>query len=81
MLHHAGGQAYKGSSPWAHLVAIIMPFTMVVLVPFWLHATRPSVSSTWIMQLSGIALFIASLSLFIATIWLFVRVGRGTLAP
>ncbi len=64
----------------SHLIALLMPFTMVVLVPSWL--VREYGRGEYIaLQLSGTTLFLGGLTLFVATLLLFISVGKGTLAP
>ena len=73
-----------------HLAAIlILPFTVVVLVPRWLlhgyaaRDTRWPAASGWPIagRVAGLLLFAAGLGLFAWCVALFARHGRGTLAP
>lgn len=73
-----------------HLVAVLMlPFTVVVLVPWWLTASQRAIDSRWPPgsgslvsgRVAGTALFGLGLALFAWCVTLFARVGRGTLAP
>lgn len=71
-----------------HLFAIaILPFTMAVLIPFWLArrngialdvAARPSLL---LLQMAGIGLLAVGGLLFIASLRRFATEGQGTLAP
>src|SRR2546426_728815 len=71
-----------------HLLAIaILPFTVVVLVPFWI-AERFGVALTLgrsvrsvLLQAVGLALLSLGLLLFIASLRRFATDGKGTLAP
>lgn len=73
-----------------HLLSILLlPFLVVVVVPYWLLHTFAAGDTRWndgsiLMWLSravGGGLLIAGLALFSWCISLFARVGRGTLAP
>jgi protein-S-isoprenylcysteine O-methyltransferase Ste14 len=73
-----------------HLLAIlILPFTVVALVPRWLLLSFASVDSrwpthtpaAWIPRLLGGGVFLCGFALFCWCVALFARVGRGTLAP
>jgi protein-S-isoprenylcysteine O-methyltransferase Ste14 len=72
-----------------HLRSLLLPFLMVVVVPWWL-LTSDTVGDTrwvagmpmfWVGRLTGAVLFAAGLALFSWCIRLFMRVGQGTLAP
>jgi protein-S-isoprenylcysteine O-methyltransferase Ste14 len=71
-----------------HLLAIaILPFTVVVLVPFLL-AQRYGVTPAFgrpigflLVQVSGCGLLGVGFVLFVASVWRFVTEGQGTLAP
>ena len=71
-----------------HLLAIaILPFTVVVLVPFWIAAgfgveltLGRSVGSV-LLQVVGFALLSLGLLLFVASLRRFATDGKGTLAP
>ena len=72
-----------------HLIAILLlPFTVVVMVPRWLLGTdaaamgwgrAPAVD--WISRAAGAVVFAAGFALFAWCVSLFARVGQGTLAP
>jgi len=72
-----------------HLLSIlILPFVVVVILPYWLLTTYPSgtiwaaaPALTWLSRLLGAVLFLGGLALFAWCVSLFARVGRGTLAP
>ena len=73
-----------------HLLAIlILPFTVVVLVPRWLLSAQAATDSRWpvgstsgiIGRMLGALLFAAGFALFSWCVTLFARIGRGTLAP
>jgi protein-S-isoprenylcysteine O-methyltransferase Ste14 len=69
-----------------HLLAIlVLPFTVVVLVPRmlleadgWAGAPAPAAAAG---RVAGAAVFLAGFALFAWCVALFARVGRGTLAP
>lgn len=72
------------------LAILVLPFTMVVLVPRWLLSSSWSrgdtrwdsaVSLAWLPRIAGVALIVAGFALFAWCISLFARVGKGTLAP
>lgn len=64
----------------SHLLSLLMPFTMVVLIPFW--ALRGNgIDVPIILRIVGVGLFVASFLLFASTVRLFIRIGKGTLAP
>lgn len=71
------------------LSILILPATVVILVPRWLlgslHAidTRWNVGSAWawLGPILGVPIFAAGLALFAWCVVLFANVGRGTLAP
>ena len=73
-----------------HLLAIlILPFTVVVIVPRWLLTAWAPRDSRWLAgsatefigRTAGAIVFLAGFALFVWCVSLFVRVGRGTLAP
>ena len=73
-----------------HLLSILLlPFTMVVVIPRWLLRAYSVTDTRWIggtaaaaaAQIAAIAVFLAGFALFAWCISLFVRVGKGTLAP
>jgi protein-S-isoprenylcysteine O-methyltransferase Ste14 len=73
-----------------HLVSIlVLPFTMVVLVPRWLLRGASSSDTRWIggtlpasfAHVAGILIFVAGLALFAWCVSLFARIWQGTLAP
>jgi protein-S-isoprenylcysteine O-methyltransferase Ste14 len=72
-----------------HLLAILLlPFVVVVIVPYWLLTTFP-VGALWAAipvlawgsRLLGTVLSLCGLILFAWCVSLFARVGQGTLAP
>jgi protein-S-isoprenylcysteine O-methyltransferase Ste14 len=71
-----------------HLLAIaILPFMVVVLVPFWI-AERYGVIFGFgrsvdlvMLQVVGLALLSFGLVIFVASLWRFAADGKGTLAP
>ena len=76
--------------PLRHLLSILLlPFTMVVVVPRWLLTSRAALDTRWpagspaetIGRLAGGALFLLGFALFAWCVSLFARVGKGTLAP
>ena len=73
-----------------HLLAILaLPFTVVVVVPYWLMTSLTAVDTRWgnvfpvewILGLLGVVILIGGLGLFGWCVTLLARVGRGTLAP
>ncbi len=73
-----------------HLLAILlMPFVVVVLVPYWLLITfaaddtrwSDNTPIVWLPGLGGALFFVLGFVLFSWCVTLFARVGRGTLAP
>ena len=73
-----------------HLLSIlILPFTVVVLIPRWLLSARPGAERGWpgdslvasVAPVVGGLLLVTGFALFAWCVLLFARVGRGTLAP
>jgi protein-S-isoprenylcysteine O-methyltransferase Ste14 len=71
-----------------HLLSVaLLPFTVAVLVPFWLARTNnitPAVGTTvplTLVQVVGVLLLVVGLVLFSASLRKFVTEGEGTLAP
>ena len=65
-----------------HLLAILLlPFMMVVVIPYWLLNRFGTVNTYWLARPVGAALILAGLVLFGWCIGLFARIGQGTLAP
>ena len=66
-----------------HLLAVLLlPFMVVVAVPYWLLASWAGTGSRWtLLWPLGIALFAFGLTVFSWCVGLFARVGQGTLAP
>jgi protein-S-isoprenylcysteine O-methyltransferase Ste14 len=73
-----------------HLLSVLLlPFTVVVVVPRWLLAAygtdgiawSEGPPSAWLARVAGATLFAAGLALFGWCVALFARVGKGTLAP
>ena len=71
-----------------HLLAILLlPFMVVVVVPYWLLASFPvgDIATRWgddlPLRLLGLILFAGGLALFCWCVTLFAKIGRGTLAP
>jgi protein-S-isoprenylcysteine O-methyltransferase Ste14 len=73
-----------------HFLAILLlPFLVVVVVPYWLLATSSAGDTRWddgslivrLPRAGGIALIIIGLALFSWCAGLFAKVGQGTLAP
>jgi protein-S-isoprenylcysteine O-methyltransferase Ste14 len=71
------------------LSVLLLPFMVVVVVPFWLHNAFSGISSlwetnsfiVWLTLIAGTSAMLAGLILFVWCVDLFVRVGKGTLAP
>jgi protein-S-isoprenylcysteine O-methyltransferase Ste14 len=73
-----------------HLLSILLlPFVVVVGVPYWLRTAFDASNSRWedgspidwLSRLAGAVLLVAGVALFIWCVSLFARVGQGTLAP
>jgi protein-S-isoprenylcysteine O-methyltransferase Ste14 len=73
-----------------HLLAVlVLPFVVVVVVPYRLLASNAGADTpwelappvVWVARATGLAVGICGLGLFIWCLSLFARVGRGTLAP
>ena len=71
-----------------HLLAILLlPFMVVVVVPYWLLTAFPvgDLATRWgdalPLRLPGVILFTGGFGLFCWCVTLFAKVGRGTLAP
>jgi protein-S-isoprenylcysteine O-methyltransferase Ste14 len=73
-----------------HLLAIlILPFTAVVVVPYWLLTSFAAIDTRWdnispleaLARSLGVILLVVGLVLFSWCVSLFARVGDGTLAP
>jgi protein-S-isoprenylcysteine O-methyltransferase Ste14 len=72
----------KRPSVFSHLIALLMPFTMAVIIPLWIpHYYNSGLAPTHLASIIGIALAAVGIALFIATLRLFILVGKGTLAP
>jgi protein-S-isoprenylcysteine O-methyltransferase Ste14 len=73
-----------------HLLAILLlPFTVVVVVPYWLLTSFAVIDTRWdhislpewLARSVGVLLLLGGLGLFSWCVSLFAIVGRGTLAP
>lgn len=73
-----------------HSISILLlPFLVVVVVPYWLLTAFTASDSRWVDSLTiawlsrfvGGVFFIVGLALFSWCVTLFARVGQGTLAP
>jgi protein-S-isoprenylcysteine O-methyltransferase Ste14 len=73
-----------------HLLSILLlPFTVVVVVPSWLLTAWAASDTRWMSgsalallpRATGVLLMLAGFSLFAWCVALFARVGKGTLAP
>jgi protein-S-isoprenylcysteine O-methyltransferase Ste14 len=66
-----------------HLLAVLLlPFTVTVLVPWWLlTASAGGGARLDLLGLAGAAVFALGFALFAWCVSLFARVGEGTLAP
>lgn len=76
-------EQFKSPSLLIHLRDIlILPFTVTVLVPYWIYDGERGVipDNLWVRSLS-IVFLLAGLSLFAFTVFLFYSRGKGTLAP
>jgi len=67
------------------LRAILMPVTVVVIIPALLNRLNPFWGLGWplnlLLALVGIALILGGLTLVVVTVRLFILIGKGTLAP
>lgn len=71
------------------LSILILPFTVTVLVPYWLTGEFAATDSKWehgsamvlVIKAGGILLLLAGFCLFVWCVALFWRIGKGTLAP
>lgn len=71
------------------LSILLMPFMVVVGVPFWLLTAFADVDHRWVdgsitallFRCAGAVFILAGFSLFSWCVCLFARVGQGTLAP
>lgn len=73
-----------------HILSIlILPFTVTVLVPYWLTGAFAAIDSKWergsamvfVIEAVGLLIILAGLCLFTWCVALFWRIGKGTLAP
>jgi protein-S-isoprenylcysteine O-methyltransferase Ste14 len=73
-----------------HLLAILLlPFMVVVVVPYWLRTTFVASDTRWVegspvawlSRSAGFLVLVAGFALFSWCVRLFARVGQGTLAP
>ncbi len=67
-----------------HLLSIAaLPFTVAVLVPFWIGVAYsvPATAIEWVLLACGVACLLVGLTLFGASLRHFAVEGRGTLAP
>lgn len=77
------------AAAWRHVVSVLLlPFSVVVLVPSWARASLREIDTQWHDSLAaglgragGAAVFAAGLALFAWCVVLFARIGQGTLAP
>jgi protein-S-isoprenylcysteine O-methyltransferase Ste14 len=71
------------------LSILILPATVVILVPRWLLGSLHAIDTRWPVEtvwawlglILGVLIFAAGLALFAWCVTLFASVGRGTLAP
>ena len=73
-----------------HLLSIlVLPFTVVVVVPRWMITSLVASDTRWtagtssavLAHVAGVLLFAVGFALFAWCVALFARVGKGTLAP
>jgi protein-S-isoprenylcysteine O-methyltransferase Ste14 len=62
-----------------NLASFILPFTVLILVPYWLTGFIQINCS--VISLLGLFFLFVGLSMLIITISVFIRKGKGTLAP
>lgn len=64
------------------LSILLLPFMVVVVVPWWLLGSFTDIDTRWnSVWPMGIVLFACGFALFAWCVSLFARVGQGTLAP
>ena len=67
------------------LSVVLLPFTVVVIVPYWLltgsSRSPASYELQWLAATVAGALFVTGFAVFAWCVTLFAKVGRGTLAP
>lgn len=70
-----------------HLLSVLLlPFLVVIVVPYWLISSFPgdwssNAAARWLIRAGGAILLLAGILLFSWCVILFARIGRGTLAP
>jgi protein-S-isoprenylcysteine O-methyltransferase Ste14 len=71
-----------------HLGAVLMPFTVTIIIPALIFSGTQSISFGWgltfpalLLPIMGFGLIGAGLALVVMTVKMFVQVGKGTLAP
>jgi protein-S-isoprenylcysteine O-methyltransferase Ste14 len=69
----------KAPALHSQLIALLMPTTMTVLIPYWVLSNYDHSSRG--LQLTGILVFLVGFSLLATTLWQFINIGKGTLAP
>lgn len=76
-------EQFKSPSFLIHLRDIlILPFTVTVLVPYWIHdGEQGFIADNLLVRSLSIIFLLAGLSLFSFTVFLFYSSGKGTLAP
>jgi len=62
-----------------HLTSLILPFTVIVIIP-WLIEPNLTISSGWWFA-GGLIFMISGVMIITLTIRMFIRIGNGTLAP
>lgn len=62
-----------------HLFSLILPVTVLVLVPLWIEDDF-SINNIYAL-IGGSILILAGLLVIVLTISAFIRIGKGTLAP
>lgn len=63
------------------LLALVVPFVLVILFPFWLLQNFPVSSPSLFVQIPSTFLFVSGFSLAAWCLLLFFNVGRGTIMP
>jgi len=61
------------------LFSLILPFTVLIIVPLLIENDLTIASG--ILSVTGMILMTTGLAVIVITISMFIRIGRGTLAP
>ena len=69
----------KAPSVYQHLFSLIMPISITLIIPWWIHPVL--LNEYFFLKCIGIIIGLVGLFGFIYTVYLFRVKGRGTLAP